>query len=304
MVNKRIKLKKYSKSEMIFYTLLISLPVIQVLIFYFGVNLNSFLLAFQKYDILNGTYSFVGFDNFKWAIEMFKDPIFFHSFKNSLIVYIFGYGITETLCIVISFYMFKHFFGGNVFRVILFMPSIVSAIVMTVIFKYFVERFIPETYYLITKKHIDGLLSGQKTVFSTLIFYSIWTGLGSSILLYAGSMNNINRALSESAQLDGVNNFQELIYIVFPLIWPTFVTFFITNLTGILSNQLGLYNFYQDRANSRLWTVGYFMFKETITGGKSQYASLSAMGLIFTCVLAPLTLILRWLMLRFGPKED
>lgn len=298
------KKKRRDRNDVIFYICMLAIPVTNILIFYFGVNFNSILLSFQKYDPYAEKYLFNGFENFEWVFAMFKDDTFLQALKNSVIAYLYGYTISESLCIVVSYFMYKKFKGGKVFRILLFLPSIVSAIVMTIMFKYFVERFIPEISQLLFDKTISGLLSNQDTVFPTLIFYGIWTGLGSGILIYTGTMNSINESLSEYAKLDGLNDLQELVYIVIPSIWPTFVTFFVANFSGILSSQLNLYNFYAANASSRLWTVGYYMYKETLTAGKIQYTTLSAMGLMFTIIMAPTTLLARWALLRFGPKEE
>ena len=299
-----VKKKRRDWKDLIFYICMLAIPVANIAIFYFGVNFNSILLSFQEYDYNSDQYVLLGFDNFKWVFAMLKDSTFLQALKNSIFAYLFGYGISETLCIVVSYFMYKKFRGGRVFRILLFLPSIVSAIVMTIMFKYFVERFIPEFGKLITGEMISGLLSNQDTVFPTLIFYGIWTGLGGEILIYTGTMNSINESLSEYAKLDGLNDLQELVYIVIPSIWPTFVTFFVANFSGILSSQLSLYNFYGANASSRLWTVGYYMYKETLTAGKIQYPTLSAMGFVFTLIMAPATLLIRWLLLKYGPKEE
>ncbi len=299
------KKKRKARSDIIFYACMLAIPVLHAIVFYFGVNFNSILLSFQKYDLDAEKYVLGGFaENFDWVWGKFKDPTFIHAFKNSILAYVFGYGISETLCIVVSYFMYKGFRGGKVFRIILFLPSIVSSIVMTIMFKYFVERFIPEVSSLLFHIQTSGLLSNQDTVFGTLIFYGIWTGLGGGILIYTGTMNSINESLSEYAKLDGLNNLQELWFIILPSIWPTFVTFFVANFSGILSGQLSLYNFWAGNANSKLWTVGYFLYRETLAATKTQYPMLSAMGLVFTVVIAPATLLFRWALLRFGPKED
>ena len=40
----------------LFYAVMAGIPIIQVCIFYIGVNLNSVLLAFRKYDFATGGY--------------------------------------------------------------------------------------------------------------------------------------------------------------------------------------------------------------------------------------------------------
>ena len=53
---------KGDKGELIFYSALIALPILQILIFYFYVNFNSVMLAFKEFDgkdfIWNPDYNF------------------------------------------------------------------------------------------------------------------------------------------------------------------------------------------------------------------------------------------------------
>ena len=75
------RLKKKQK-DMIFYILMLAFPVTQFLIFYVGVNFNSILLAFRKYDVLKGEFSWAGFDNFIQVFSDFRNlAIFEISFK-------------------------------------------------------------------------------------------------------------------------------------------------------------------------------------------------------------------------------
>ena len=49
--------------NLLFYSLLLALPLLQFCIFYVGVNLNSVLLAFKTYTG-NNTYAWLGLGNF------------------------------------------------------------------------------------------------------------------------------------------------------------------------------------------------------------------------------------------------
>ena len=55
---------KGEMGELIFYSALIALPLLQIAIFYFYVNFNSFLMAFQKYTFKDG-FTWNGWTNFK-----------------------------------------------------------------------------------------------------------------------------------------------------------------------------------------------------------------------------------------------
>lgn len=87
---------KARKRELLFYIAFMAIPVIQFCIFYIGVNFNSILLAFQRYDVNTGKYFFYGlqnFDQFFFDLALPGSPLNVSIF-NSLIVYAGTLGAT------------------------------------------------------------------------------------------------------------------------------------------------------------------------------------------------------------------
>lgn len=284
--------------DRIFYWCVLALPLLQFAIFYIAVNFNSFLLAVKEYDALTGVYSFVGFDNFKQLFADFATRSAFPTmFFNSLKAFAVNVLVGVTLGLIFSYYIYKKMPLGKFFKVILFMPSILSAIVMVSVFKQFTERVIPA----ITGG--SGLLANTDTEFLTLLFYMVWSGFGVSVLMYVGAMSNINESVIEAAQLDGVNAFMEFTRIILPLVWPTVVVFLTTQLAVIFSNQMNLFSFYGQGAESRVQTVGYYLYRNTYVAQISDYPYLAAFGLVLTAIVAPITVLVRWLLTKFGPSE-
>jgi ABC-type glycerol-3-phosphate transport system permease component len=115
----------------------------------------------------------------------------------------------------------------------------------------------------------------------------------------------VSESLSESAQLDGCGLMQEFWYITLPCVYPTLVTFLVVGLVNIFTNQLNLYNFYQGSANTNLYTFGYYLFRGAQRAQSvAEYPVLAAMGIIFTIVIVPVTLLFRKLLVKFGPSAD
>ena len=157
-----------------------------------------------------------------------------------------------------------------------------------------------------TGEQMIGFITNPPTskTFGTILFYCIWIGFGGSILLYVGAMNNIPDSVSEACMLDGANLFQEMIYIVLPLIYPTFVTFIVVGVGGILTNQMALYAFFGPEADQTIQTFGYYLFRSTKLAGESDYPFLATMGLMMTFIVAPLTFFVKWLLEKVGPKVE
>ena len=152
----------------------------------------------------------------------------------------------------------------------------------------------------------------NQTYFS-ILFFNIWVSFGVNVLMFTGAMSGINASVIESAQLDGANVVTEFFYISVPMIFQTVSTFIILGMTGIFTNQMNLYTFYAYEAPSSLETMGYYLYKAAsradyinVEGlkGYLNYPQLAALGLILTCIVAPITFLVRKLFDKYGPSED
>lgn len=307
-ISRKSGLSTKRRNEKLFYWAILILPLLQFCIFYIGVNFNSILLSMQEITVdANGggwIYTWVWFQNFKDTLHLlFNEYELIQSFKNSLIAYFFGLIFGTGTSLFFSYYIYKKRFMSGVFKIVLFLPSIVSSVTMVIVFKYFVENAYPALVNLAFHKQVEGLLANPKTAFGTILFYTIWSGFGGGILMYLGAMNAVSDSVIEAAQIDGITPLKEFFLIILPLIYPTFVTLFIAGLAGIFSNQMNLFTFYADGASKSYYLYGYYMFINT-SMGMTKYPHVASMGIIFTLVLAPITFAVRWALNKFGPSVD
>ena len=118
-------------------------------------------------------------------------------------------------------------------------------------------------------------------------------------------MKEINPEIVESARLDGVTNmFQDLRYIVLPLIFPTLSTFLVTGLASIFTDAGSILGFYNTSAPEYVSNMGYYYAQLVLNGNEISYPVLAAGGLIMTLIVAPLTILLRFLLEKFGPTTE
>ena len=304
---KTAKNKKLNRRDLIFYSSLIAWPVIQFLIFYIGVNLNSFALSFQRYDVTTSVYHFAWDDlfvNFKKVFANFSDYAMFSSMAvNSLIAWVARLVFGMTLGVFVAFYIYKNCTCSKFFKVMIMMPSFISSLIFIAIFKVIVDNGIPtliEDLYGIRR---PGLIARSDTTFVTVLVYGLWFGAGGSMLIYLNAMESIPVSVTEAAKLDGCGYVRELFTITVPLIWKTFMVFFTVSIAGYFTNSMGLYAFLGKTADSTVSTFGYYLYVSTLEASYSDYTYLSAMGLLFTAIALPITMIIRHLMFKYGPSE-
>ena len=302
------------RSRLIFYCVVMGLPLLQFCVFYIYTHINSFLLAFQIYDVNKSGVGydivFAGFENFKVALNLLLEKS--NLLKNSLITYLIcNLGII-CLSLIFSFYVYKKFVGHNLFRVILFMPQIVSGVVFAILFQYIVTNLYPDLVFRLTGNTVVGFLNRDAdTKFITLVMFSVWVGFGSNVLLFTGSMSGIDQSLVESASLDGVNIVQEFWYITLPMIFPTITTFLVTGVAGIFNNQMNLYTFYGNAADPKIQNLAYYIYVQTQASDVIRpsmkymsYSEIVALGLLLTVIVFPTSFGLRKFLEKYGPRTD
>lgn len=297
---KRLKLD----NKKIFYYSLMIFPLLQFCVFYIGVNFQSILLAFQKYE--NSQFVFLTgdiFANFKSIVEnCTENTVVLTAFKNSLILWFFTTVCGTGIAIFFSYYIFKCKKSGRVYRFILFLPSILPAILLSNIFILFTSDVLPTVFGW--QKVLDT--SSATTRLTTLIAYTVFLGFGTQVLLYSNAMEQISPSVLEAGQLDGAKPMVELFLIILPEIMGTVSTFMIATIAGAFTNQANIFNFYGENAFDfpESNTLGYYMFvlvqpNSKLGFGRSYYGYASALGLTCTAIALIPTMLFRKFSKRF-----
>ena len=303
-----------------FSLLMLAIPIAHFLIFYLYINLSSFALAFQKYEIKDGVgmvTSFARLDNFKDALGQLFSANGWAMIKNSLIFEAINLFFVTPLTLIFSFYIYKKCFMSKFFKVMLFMPYILSEIIVATLYRCMTNNVIPEIMsqvFHVADPSKYQLLTEESTKMGAAIVFNIIMWFGINSLIYSSSMEDVNVSMSEAAQLDGANVAQEFIYVTVPTIFPTIVTLFTVALAAVFTDQFRMFSLYKFNEVGSLENIGHFLYMEasrvgkTLGGGQSTtnntYGSLSAMGLLLSFVVIPVTLITRHLLNKYGPRAD
>lgn len=296
---------KHKVNDLIFYTLMVAFPLAQFCVFYISVNINSILLAFRSYSSEDGGFVWAQFDNFA---NIFRDFAASATLKtamlNSLLVWAASTAVSLPLAMLFSYYIYNKRPASGVFKTLLFLPSVIPGIAITVIYLYFVERAIPAFAADVCGITVEGLLQNPATRFGAIFFYNVFLSFGGNVILLLGGMNTVDPSVREAAYLDGAKGWCEFRHIILPKVWPTLTTFFVMGVASIFTNQFNLYNFYGIAASEKLATMGYLLYARTSIATMADYPELAATGLLLTAVIIPLTLLAKKMLEKFGPSED
>ena len=288
--------KKIKDRQLRFYILMLIFPLAQFVVFYIGVNLNSFLLAFQNYNVGTSSFEWVGLANFRrlWT-EFTEFSTLRDALGNSLIVWFFTSFMGTVIAVFFSYYVYKRFSLHGFFKVLLFIPSILPAIILVMIFKTFVNEALPAIGNLLGLEIGSLMTLDSQMKFPMAVFFTVWASFGTQVLLYTGTMEQISPSVIEAGQLDGATPFREFWSIVLPEVMPAINTFLVVGIAQIFVSQANLWSFFNWELFPKEGTLGYYMFLlvNKAEYGLSEYGYASALGLCCTLIAIPLTWIVR-----------
>lgn len=284
------------RGQTLFLTVMLIVPIVQWAIFWLYVNIQTILLGFQTR---------IG----EWTLSNFRQ-LFYElgtagsnintAVLNTLRYFATNVCVIMVLALIISYFMFRQIKGARVFRIIFYLPAIISAVAMTTVFENFIAPTGPVGYIF---ESLGGeapeLLADSSTATNTIIFYTVWTGFGTNILLFTGAMSRVPMSVLESAKLDGAGMGREIVSIILPLIWPTISTLLILNCTSIFSASGPILLFTSGGYGTT--TIGYWIFD--MVYNYNSYNMVSAAGLFFTCIGVPFIMLVRWLIEKIPAVE-
>lgn len=298
ITKKEMKIKKASNpalvKDFIFCMSILILPIINFLLFNIGQYVNMFRLAFKPTVEIEGAGIFSNFVSF--LKQFLSDPHMETAMRNSAFFYLLGW-IIKPLPLFTSYYIFRKFPGTKYFQFMLLLPGMVASMVWILVFKYFMDLVLPDLM-----GWNMGLLTNGDTKFLSLVIYTLWFCLGSGLLIYTGMMGSVSNSVLEAGRLDGMNKVREFWHILMPAIYPIFVINTVSGLIGFFVSSGSAFEFFGLDAPSSTYTIGYVMF-QSVKGINPDYGFNSAGSILFSIVVAPLALIVKRLLEKYGPSE-
>lgn len=224
--------KNRQKQTRRFVIICLAPAIILFTIFMIIPTVNVFYMSLFKWGGYSASKTFVGLANFK---ILAKDLNFFRSFQNSIVLIVLVTLITMVFAIGFAAILSREKLKGqNFFRVIFYVPNILSVVVIAAIFSAIYD---PKTgllnsfLKLINLEKVTQLwLGDQKIVIYSLAGAMIWQAIGYYMVMYMASMAAIPESLYEASALEGAGRIKQFTSITLPLIWNnirTTLTFFI-----------------------------------------------------------------------------
>ncbi len=223
----------YKRQKVIISILFLAVPLILLLVFTYLPAINIFLYSFTKWDGFGTIDKYVGLQNY---IDIFTKPEYFSVFSVSLFYFV---GSIVQICLALYFATILSFNVRfkNLFKGILFFPSLINGVAIAFTFLYF---FQPEGGLDTVVKALGvsnpPLWLGERSLINiSLTGVSIWRYMGFNFVMFVGAIQSIPAEIYEASELDGAGRWQQFRYIILPGIRMILVLNLILSVKGALS---------------------------------------------------------------------
>jgi len=166
---------------------------------------------------------------------LFADSAFRHTLLNSLI-YILVTPVLMFISLYLALLLRQAGRYSKFFRASLFIPVVTPIVIAGIIWRWIFSEDSGLFNYLVSLagvKPIHWITNYPLNIISIMIVV-IWRGMGYYMMLFLAGLAVIPKEQEEASILDGANRFQQVFYIIMPMLKPTLVLVFVTSATSAI----------------------------------------------------------------------
>lgn len=256
----------------------------------------SLVVSFMRIDMMDTDTSFAGLYNYT---QLFKDKRLWESLLHTALITLIALPVELLLGLAMAYLFLEKMPGRQIFISLLVLPTIISPVVAGATWRLlFDNRFGPINQVLgwISGHPVAALWTiSPNLVYPAIIFCEIWQWTPFMFLILLAALSNVDRSLTEAAEIDGAGFIRTFFRIVLPAIWPVMAI-------AILIRGLDLVRIFDI-----IWALtsgGPGTMTETIsiyayTQGFRQFETSYTAAIAFL-VIVILTIVVTWAIRRMG----
>lgn len=215
---------------------------------------------------------FIGLENYK---AMFSDKRLLTAFINTLIYGFVSTVLQNIIGLGAALFVNSRFKGNNLIRVVIYMPIMISSLIMGYIMYFFLtydNGVLNDILGIFGKGAVDWLADGKNGVlFITII--NTWQYAGYCMIIYLSGLQNISKTYIEAAEIDGAGSFARFRYITLPMLIPAITSAVMIDLIGGLKIFDGIISLTNGGPNYSTHLMMTYLNSQYFLAEKAGYAS-------------------------------
>jgi len=185
---------------------------------------------------------FLGAQNY---VDLWNDPVFWKALRNTIIFAAVAIPLSTSLSIGLAVLLNQPIAGQGIYRTIFFLPSLVPAISLAILWQWMLNgpmglvnnliRPFLNIINAVVGSHLQApdWLNDPNFALGGLILTGLW-GTGQAVVIYLAGLQEVPAELYEAAELDGTNAWQRFLHITLPMLSPVIFFNVLMSIIGAL----------------------------------------------------------------------
>ena len=280
------------KKKRINWAQFLSLPALILFgVFFVYPLLKGIGMSMTNWDGM-GEAKFVGLKNF---VDFFSDERAMHDIKTTLIFAIGSAVLLNLVGLGYAFLMNSKFRGKSIARVIIYLPAIISPLIMGYIWYFLPQPGRGFLYHAFSQlglpDPIGNWMSSYPSALAVLVLVNVWQFAGMTMIIYLAGLQSISSDVLEAALIDGASPWQRFAHVTLPLLMPAIRINVVTNIIGSLSVFDVIMSLTEGGPGYSTESLSIYIMRMCY-GSRTGYSTAVAM-ILFLIILIPVLISMR-----------
>ena len=263
------------------------------LVFTFWPVIQTIRMSFLNWEGLAPEKNFIGFANY---LQVFSDEKFWLSLSHNLIFIIFYAIIPIFLGLLLASLLGRYALKGfTFFRTILFLPQVLSMVVIGVAWRWIFNPSFGPLNVLLRTLGLGSLARPWLGDFALALpavgSVGSWVQYGFCMVLFLAGMQRIPEEYYEAAALDGASAWKQLLYITIPGLRSEIGVALITTIIAALRVFDLVFVTTRGGPGESTLVTGFLVYRSAFLQNQTGYAA--AIATILTLIILGISLLVR-----------
>jgi len=203
--------------------LMVGIPLLFDVILIWWPTASSILLSFTDWDGIGDLTSqnFIGLNNYQFLFTGYT--LFWPAFMHNVIWLAWLTFIATPIGILFAVLLDRELRGNRIYQSVFFLPVVLSLVVVGFIWELQfnpTEGFINNALGVVKSGHIIDWLGNPHLNLYAILIATSWRHIGYIMVIYLAGLKSVDPTLREAAKVDGANEVQTFLRVVFPVMAP------------------------------------------------------------------------------------